>query len=237
MLRFYGLLLSDFEGKLIRDGDTAEIVIIERGPPRSAFSYSILLICFLGVAHWLIDRRIPLLKIGFRAQCPDGERHYRRLFGENLEMGRPWTRIRFDAQFLSMRPLRDEAQLKRFLRDSPLALIAQYRSRDSISARVWQELRQTLPEAWPSFEELAARLYMTTSTLRRRLEAGGTSYQNIKDEARRERAIEQLQLNRKSNAEIAEELGFGDPSTFYRAFRKWTGATPNAFRRQVRNSS
>jgi AraC-like DNA-binding protein len=76
---------------------------------------------------------------------------------------------------------------------------------------------------------------MTSSTLRRRLEAGGTSYQNIKDEARRERAIEHLQLNRKSNAEIAEELGFGDPSTFYRAFRKWTGATPNAFRRQVRN--
>jgi AraC-like DNA-binding protein len=234
MLHFYGVLLSDFEGKLIRDdGDTAEIVLIERGPPRPAFAYCIFLICFLGVAHWLIDRRIPLLKIDFRAHCPNGERHYRRLFGNNLEFDQPWTRIRFDAQFLSMRPIRNEAQMKRFLRDSPQTLIAQYRSRDSISARVWHELRQTLPEAWPSFEELAARMNMTASTLRRRLEAGGTSYQFIKDQARCTRAIEELQIDRKSNAEIAEELGFGDPSAFYRAFRKWTGATPNSFRRQV----
>ncbi len=234
MLRFYRVLLSDFDAELIRDGDTAEIVLREQGSPRSTFAYSIFFVVFLGISHWLIDRRIPLLEVQFRSDCPDGAEHYRRLLGDNLEFGHRETRIRFSADFLAMRPIRNEAQMQTFRRDSPDSLIAQYRSRDSVSARVWTELRRSLPEEWPGFEELAALLYTTSSTLRRRLEAEGTSYQRIKDEVRRERAIQQLRLNRKSNADIAEELGFGDPSTFYRAFRKWTGATPNAFRRPVR---
>ena len=234
MLRFYRVLLDDFDAELIRDGDTAEIVLRETASPRSNFAYSIFFMVFLGVAHWLIDRRIPLLNVEFRSDCPVGAEHYRRLLGDNLEFGRPQTRIRFSADFLSMHPMRNEAQMQTFRRDSPDSLIAQYRSRDSVSARVWTELRRTLPEDWPGFEELAALLYTTASTLRRRLEAEGTSYQRIKDEVRRERAIQQLRLNEKSNADIAEELGFGDPSTFYKAFRKWTGATPNAFRRPVR---
>jgi AraC-like DNA-binding protein len=234
MIRFYRVLLTDFDAELVRDGDEAEIVLLEEAAPRSVFAYSIFFVFFLGVSHWLIDRRIPVLDVEFRSDCADGRQHYRRLFGDNLKFNAPRTRIRFNAEFLAMKPIRNEAQMKRFLRDSPQALIAQYRSRDSISARVRLELHRASPENWPGFEDLAAHLYTTSSTLRRRLEAEGASYQRIKDEVRRERAIEQLRRNQKSNAEIAEELGFGDPSTFYRAFRKWTGATPNAFRRPVR---
>jgi AraC-like DNA-binding protein len=233
MLRFFRILLSDFDAELVREGHSAEIILLERGAPRTSFAYATFLVQFLGIACWLIDRRIPLLEAGFRSSCPVGEQHYQRLFCDELEFNQPQTRIRFDAEFLSIRPMRNEAQMKRFLRDSPQALLTQYRSRDSVSARIWLELRRTPPEEWPGFDDLAARLYTTASTLRRRLEAEGISYQRIKDGVRRERAINQLRLNRKSNAEIAEELGFGDPSTFYRAFRKWTGATPNTFRRPV----
>ncbi len=234
LLRFYRVLLSDFEAELVRDGDIAEIVLRENGPPRSAFAYSIFFVVFLGVSHWLIDRRIPLLSIDFRSARPAGAHNYQRLLGENLKFDQPETRIRFSAAFLAMRPMRNESQMETFRRDSPQSLMAQYKSRDSVSARVWSELRRTSPEEWPGFEDLASRLYTTASTLRRRLETEGTSYQRIKDEVRRERAIQQLRRNEKSNADIAEELGFGDPSTFYRAFRKWTGATPNAFRRPMR---
>lgn len=234
MVRFYHVLLSDFDAELIRDGDDAVLVLREDGPPRSAFAYAIFLFVLLGVSHWLIDRRIPLHCVEFRASQPMGVEQYRRLLGDDIKFDCPQTRIRFSADFLGLRPSRNETQMQAFRQDSPKSLLAQYRCRDSVSARVWQELRGTAPAEWPGFEDLAARMYTTSSTLRRRLEAGGTSYQRIKDEVRREWAIEQLRLNKMSNAEIAEELGFGDPSTFYRAFRKWTGATPNAFRRPVR---
>lgn len=234
MLRFYRVLLSDFDASLVRDGDIAEIVLKEAGPPRTAFAYLTFFVVFLGVSHWLIDRRMPLLEIEFRSPTDEGADHYRRLLGDNLEFGRPQTRIRFSSEFLALKPMRNEAQMETFRRDSPQSLIAQYRSRDSVSARVWSELRRSRPDEWPGFEDLASRLYTTSSTLRRRLEAEGTSYQRIKDEVRREQAIQYLRQNEMSNADIAEELGFGDPSTFYRAFRKWTGATPNAYRRPVR---
>jgi AraC-like DNA-binding protein len=233
MLRYFRILLADFDAELVREGHSAEIILLERGPARPPFSYATFLVLLLGVACWLIDRRIPLLEVEFRSSCPVGREHYRRLFCNEMAFDRPQTRICFDAEFLSIRPLRSEAQMKRFLRDSPESLLTQYRSRDSISARIWLELRRTPPEDWPGFDELSARLYTTASTLRRRLEAEGISYQRIKDGVRRERAINQLRQNKKSNAEIAEELGFGDPSTFYRAFRKWTGATPNTFRRPL----
>lgn len=230
MLRFYRVMLEDFDGRLKVSDGIAEISIVEKSEPRTAFAYATFLVQFLGVACWLIDRRIPLFSAEFRGQAGADERHYRRLFCDSMKFGSDQTSIRFDAQLLKLRPHRDEAQMKRFLRDAPCAFLKQYQKRDSLAAEIWQQLRMTLPEEWPVFEKLAASLHTTPSTLRRRLEDEQVSYQKIKDSVRRERAINQLKANIKSNAEIAEELGFGDPSTFYRAFKKWTGQTPNAYR-------
>ena len=118
--------------------------------------------------------------------------------------------------------------MRRFLRDAPECLLVRYRKRDSLSAGIWDELQVTPPEDWPSFQQLAAKLFMTTSTLRRRLKDEGGSFRKIKDDVRRERAIRELKLGLKSNTEIAAELGFKDPSTLYRALKKWTGGPGRA---------
>jgi AraC-like DNA-binding protein len=229
-LRFFGILLSDFDGQLSRNGSLVEVTIHEEGPPRSAFAYGVILVLLLGLICWLIDTRIAIQRVDFRCLPPTNPDRYRRLFHDNLNFDQPATRICFDASYMAHQPKRTEAQMRRFLRDAPDGLLVRYRSRDSLSARIWRELRATPPEDWPSFEALAAKLFTTPSTLRRRLEEEGNSYQRIKDEVRRERATRHLKLGVKSNADIALELGFGDPSTFYRAFRKWTGRRPNDFR-------
>ena len=117
-----------------------------------------------------------------------------------------------------------------FLLRSPRDLLTQYRNCDSLPGRIWQRLRDTPPDAWPSFKALAAMLNTTPSTLRRRLDNANNSYQKLKDGVRQELAIESLRIARQPIAEIAKELGYEDPSAFYRAFRKWTGLTPNAYR-------
>jgi AraC-like DNA-binding protein len=71
---------------------------------------------------------------------------------------------------------------------------------------------------------------MTTTTLHRHLKSEGLSWQKIKDEARRDAAMTYLQDGDHGNAEIAELLGFSDISAFHRAFKKWTGKTPQQFR-------
>jgi len=56
----------------------------------------------------------------------------------------------------------------------------------------------------------------------------------VKDGLRRDLAVHQLMRSRQSVADIAESLGFDDASSFHRAFRKWTGAAPSAYRIGVR---
>ena len=71
---------------------------------------------------------------------------------------------------------------------------------------------------------------MSARTLRRRLEKEGTSYQRIKDNARRDAAITLLSRTRLPVAEIAVRVGFSDPSAFHRSFKKWTGLAPGEYR-------
>ena len=68
-------------------------------------------------------------------------------------------------------------------------------------------------------------------TLRRRLAAEGVSFRALRDEALRERAVELLRRPGSAIAEVAFVLGFSDPTAFHRAFRRWTGVTPQAWRR------
>ena len=88
----------------------------------------------------------------------------------------------------------------------------------------------------PSFEEMASNLHMSESSLRRRLLKEGTSYQAIKDQVRCEIAIENLSREEMRINDLAELLGFTEPSSFVRSFRGWMGITPKAYRDKVLQS-
>ena len=88
---------------------------------------------------------------------------------------------------------------------------------------------------WPLLDDMAEAFHVAPTTLRRRLESEGTSYQGIKDQLRRDAAIHHLCHSTLGIAEIAYRLGFREPSAFHRAFKKWTGAQPGEYRtRQAR---
>ena len=65
---------------------------------------------------------------------------------------------------------------------------------------------------------------------RRRLRDEGRGFQQIKDELRRDAAIEYLLLTQLPLLEIANRVGFSEASTFHRAFKQWTGVAPGEYR-------
>jgi AraC-like DNA-binding protein len=73
---------------------------------------------------------------------------------------------------------------------------------------------------------------MSESSLRRRLQKENTSYQALKDEIRCEVAIDRLLNHNAKVADVAEYLGFTEPSSFVRSFKGWTGQTPRTYREQ-----
>jgi AraC-like DNA-binding protein len=84
----------------------------------------------------------------------------------------------------------------------------------------------------PSIEEMARRLHVSERTLKRRLAAEGTTYSELVEEERRERAFLLLRSAELSIAEIADRLGYSDAANFTRAFRRWTGQSPRAFQKK-----
>jgi AraC-like DNA-binding protein len=82
----------------------------------------------------------------------------------------------------------------------------------------------------PNIEDVARELRTSSRTLRRALHNMGTSFRALLDEAAKARAEEMLRRNSDKLEHVASELGFSDVRTFRRAFKRWTGRSPAAFR-------
>lgn len=87
-------------------------------------------------------------------------------------------------------------------------------------------------ESKPTIDEMASELFMSTSTLQRRLKEQHTTYQQIKSEERLLEAKELLIKSRYTLETISEQLGFSNASNFTKSFKAWMGITPKAFRKE-----
>lgn len=100
--------------------------------------------------------------------------------------------------------------------------------------------RRVAEVAWPSLESppltvAAATVHLGLSrrTVQRRLREEGTSFATLVDRLRHDHAVTLLRDPKLTIEDIARLLGYRDPSTFYRAFRRWRGGTPTAFRTRL----
>ena len=88
---------------------------------------------------------------------------------------------------------------------------------------------EALPED-PSADEVAQGLHLSTRTLQRKLAEAGVSFSEVSDDIRSELAKEYLSSRDVRISEVAFLLGFGEQSSFNRAFRRWTGVAPGRWR-------
>ena len=140
-------------------------------------------------------------------------------------------KISFSLHYLELPPIRNQRDLQLFLKDSPADLITIPGEEISYRAKIRTQLMQ--PQTifrCPDFEQLAKHFNISSQTLRRKLKTEGTSYGLIKDELRRDIAIDKLSSNTGSVDSIARSLGFSESRSFTRAFRKWTGQSPSEYR-------
>lgn len=234
MLRGLALFLDDVRGELVvGPAGRASIRIHNRiaEPAARRFADETFLVMVYGLASWLVGRRIPLSAAEFGFARPGHAAEYTLMFSEHLRFGADATALCLDARLLAAPLVQTPATVRAFLRDAPQSVFLKYKNPDSWTARLRRRLRGSVgQDTWPTLETLAQELHVAPTTLRRRLEAEGTSYQRIKDQLRLDLAIDQLSRTDRPGADIGLQLGFGDPSAFYRAFKRWSGVQPGEYR-------
>lgn len=235
MLRGLALFLDEVRGELHVEGGRAELRLINRieGAAQRRFADETFLILVHGLACWLAGRRIELQQVEFAHDRPPHAGEYTLMYSQHVGFDAPFTCMRFEARALSSPVVQTAATLATFLRHCPQSVFLRYKNHDSWTARLRRRLRGCAgSDTWPVLQDVAAELGTTPTTLRRRLEAEGTSYQGIKDQLRSDLAIDRLCHGTLSIDEIGAELGFHDASAFHRAFKRWNGLQPGEYRRR-----
>ncbi|WP_062430371.1 AraC family transcriptional regulator [Herbidospora daliensis] len=101
---------------------------------------------------------------------------------------------------------------------------------DTTAERVRAALHERLPAGESSIDAVAAQLMLSPRTVQRQLQAEGTSYQAVLSGTREGLARLYLSDRSLTTSQIAYLLAYDDANSFYRAFRRWTGVTPEAAR-------
>jgi AraC-like DNA-binding protein len=156
---------------------------------------------------------------------------YRAVFHGAVRFHARWTEMAFPAERLSLPcPFAHPVAYAESLRALE-ALDRRLEGDDYVAARV-EQLLGASPDAGLSLAQAAERMRMSTRTLMRRLRGAGTTFQELLDAHRRERAITLLGHPDFDVAEVSHRLGYGDATNFGRAFRRWFGMAPGRYRRQ-----
>jgi len=218
--RHHRLLTEDLGLELREDGDVAHYVVDERrrfGAMRE-FCLVTSLRFVHGFACWAVDSSIPLREVGFPFDAPPHGDVYPLLFPGPVFFNAAHCGFSFDARYLSLPLRRDERALRTMLQRALPLTVLQYRRDRLLVQRA---------------DALARALNMSTRTLHRQLHDEGAALQGLKDEVRRDEAMDQLRRTRRTVKHIALAVGFGNEKSFARAFKQWTGESPSEFRARL----
>lgn len=154
---------------------------------------------------------------------------YRAFFGAEAEAGADWA-VTFSSHDCSRPFLTANDEMWRFFEPDLRRRLAELDANSTTTERLRAALLEALPAGEATVPALSHRLGLSTRTLQRRLGEEGTAFQRVVSETRESLALHYLQRSQLPAAEISYLLGYQDQNSFYRAFRAWTGTTPDSKR-------
>jgi len=171
----------------------------------------------------------PAMLVHFTHQAPNELEPWHAMFGLNLKFNQEVAGIRSEASVLALPILQSDPFVHRVMTKEADGLTSAIKEL-SIAAQVTDWLIKQLPNGEPDQKLLASVLNVSERTLRRRLQQENTTYQQILDRVRKERATYYLTETALSLLEISMLLGYQQLTAFNAAYKRWTGCTPGSTR-------
>lgn len=229
--RFVTTRTSAIGLSLYVEGDTASIVIEER---TSLGQMRELVVIALIIGIWQLGQALTGKPLDGAGECAFPEPAFLRDVPQatRLTFDRPNHRLVFPARELALELVTADPVAMKLAREQCERELAAL-----VDAGLPSRVRAALLASGDTnLTDLARELRMSPRTLKRRLAEHGTTFSTIRDDVRRQRALLLLDNRALSVGEIAAKLGYSELPNFTRAFRKWTGKTPLAYRERAQRT-
>lgn len=183
--------------------------------------------------HWISGLDLPPSEVRFQHAAPADTSEHARIFRCPVLFEQADNALVFPKRLLTTPLGQADAQVRLMLDAYAERQLGEIRLGQSLLERVRLELSRQLPEAGPDLQQIAARLALSPRTLQRRLREAGLSFNQLVDETRQQLVLHYLRDPALELAEIAFLVGFSEPASLARAFRRWTGQSPGDYRRHL----
>jgi AraC-like DNA-binding protein len=177
----------------------------------------------------LFSAGIPLAEVRLRHPAPADTSRHREVFGVEPTFGAEVNELAFDAAFLDLALPQANEWARQTCEQLCRELLTRRQARTGIAGTVRDRLVRS-PGQLPDQSTVAAELHVSPRTLFRRLSEEGTSFRALVEEVRETLAEELLCTAGMTTEQVSYRLGYAEPACFVRAFRRWKGTTPHAYR-------
>ncbi len=184
---------------------------------------------FITTVDWITHQQIKPLRAGFKRSKPDSLKHHDKLFpGPKTFEDNAWC-LYFSTKDMELDLPSANEQLSK-IHDANADKYLSKSDRGPFTKKVQNLIVTNLPSGDPKQEKIAALLFVSSSTLKRRLQTEGVHYSDLLSDIRHQLAKTYLTNDELSLMEVTYLLGFAEYTSFNRAFKRWESVTPKQWR-------
>ncbi len=202
----------------------------DAGRPGQLVDETAIGILFRIMTQLVAPNPLALVAVKFVNAPPASTRAYQQFFGCPVSFNTARTGIQIRAEYLALPLARHDAALRIILDRQAEALLAELPQPNMFDQSLQQHLIKAVHEGQVQIEQVAQQFGLSPRALQRRLMARGYTYQQRLAQVRQTLAEQYLHDSSLTLADIALLLGYSEQSAFQRAFKQWTGKTPNQCR-------
>jgi AraC-like DNA-binding protein len=187
----------------------------------------------LAVAREITGVDVVPASVAFEYERPPSTIAHSQFFRCPVSFGAPTSRLSFKPRDLELPIPRGDEQVAGYLSQHAETVLRTLTKSGNVTHSVRSAIWAQLSEGRPTIQAVAAALRLSARTLQRQLADERTSFSAELDHVRSQMAIAALRDRSMPIDEVAFLLGYAEPSSFYRAFHRWTGRTPHKYRRST----
>ena len=232
LIRYSHILADAIQFRLVAAERTVQIVL-DNEPEARALRHPVdsRLAAILAVSREITSTEIVPVEVCFCYPEPSATAAHREFFRAPLSFGQPDSMLVLRERDLKLPVKSADETLSGYLDQLADELLQSATPRGSFVERVQRAVWSKLSGGQPTLRRMAQVLGVSVRTLQRRLGEEGTTFAAVLDGLRRHMSVRLLNNRELAVYEVAYLLGYSEPSTFFRAFRRWHGIPPAEYRK------